>query len=72
MNKGKQKEGVVQNEEIFLYKPYNILTKASTLTTSESGLMQEEINNLEKVLKTLQTPTKTILFLPPNHYKVIL
>jgi len=39
MDKGKQKEGVVQNEEIFLYKPYNILTKASTLTTSESGLM---------------------------------
>jgi len=71
MNKRKQKEEVVQNKEIFLYKPHNILTKASILTTSESSLMQEEINNLEKVLKTLQTSTKTMLFLPPNHYKVI-
>jgi len=71
MDKEKQKEGVVQDEEIFQYKPYNILTKASTLTTLKSSLIQEEINNLEKALKILQTPTKTIPFLPPNHYKVI-
>jgi len=33
--------------------------------------MQEKINNLEKVLKTLQSLTKTILFLLLSHYKTI-
>ena len=32
---------------------------------------KEEIYNLEKVLKTLQSPTKTIPFLSLTHYKMI-
>ena len=34
-------------------------------------MLQVEINNLEKVLKKLQSPIKTIPFLPPNYYKTI-
>ena len=70
MNKGKQK-GVVQDKEVFLYKPYNIASKPSTLTTPEPGLVQEEINNLEKTFRTLQALTKMILFLLLDHYKTI-
>jgi len=49
MDKEKQKEGVVQDKEIFLYKPYDISSKASILLILESSLIQEEINNLENV-----------------------
>ena len=45
-NKKKQKE-------VFLYKPYNISLKDNTPSTLEPSLMQEEINNLKKALKTL-------------------
>ena len=34
-------------------------------------MLQDEINNLEKTLKMLQSPVKIIPFLPPNHYKTI-
>ena len=34
-------------------------------------MLQVEINNLQKVLKTLQSPIKTIPFLPQNYYKTI-
>ena len=54
---------MVQDKEMFLYKPYVIL--------SEPVFIQEEIKNLKKVLKKLQSLIKTILFLPPFYYKVI-
>ena len=34
-------------------------------------MMQDKINNLEKVLKSLQLFVKIILFTPPNYYKTI-
>jgi len=34
-------------------------------------MLQDEINNLEKALKMLQSPVKTILFLSLSHYKTI-
>ena len=48
---------------MFLYKPYVIL--------SEPVFIQEEIKNLKKALKKLQSLIKTILFFPPFYYKVI-
>ena len=68
IDKGKQKEDVIQDKEIFPYKLYATLSKP---TISELVFMQEEINNLEKVLKTLQSPTKTIPFLLLSYYKTI-
>ena len=49
----KQKKEVVQNKEVFLYKLYAISLKPSRLTTLKLILLKEEINNLEKLLKTL-------------------
>ena len=71
INKEKQKEGTVQNEAVFLYKLYNILIFSSSETSSLDKILQNKINNLEKVLKSLQSPIKTIPFLSPNYYKTI-
>jgi len=68
IDKEKQKEDVIQDKEIFPYKLYATLSKS---TISELVFMQKEINNLEKVLKTLQSPTKTIPFLLLSYYKTI-
>jgi len=35
VNKEKQREGMVQDEEVFLYKPYNVLSKPSRPRTLE-------------------------------------
>jgi len=54
INKGKQKEGVIQDEDIFLYKPYTTSSsKYSRSKIPEPIFIQEEVNNLEKALKTL-------------------
>jgi len=56
-----------QEEEIFLYKPYDVtLPKSKTL---EPISIQDEIDNLEKYMKYMQSPVKIILFYPPPHYK---
>ena len=71
INKEKQKKGTVQNEAVFLYKPYNILISSSSETSFLDKILQNKINNLEKVLKSLQSSIKTIPFLSPNYYKTI-
>jgi len=65
INKKKQKEGVVQD------KLYVILPKSSRPKTSEPIFIQEEVYNLEKMLKILQSPVKTIPFLSLSYYKAI-
>ena len=71
INKKKQKEEVIQDKEIFLDKLYVILPKSSRPKTSEPILIQEEVDNLEKILKILQSLVKTIPFLLPPYYKAI-
>ena len=70
IDKGKQKE-VIQDEEVLLYKSHAILLEPSRPTTSESILLQKEIDKLKKALNMVQSPTKTILFLLPAHYKTL-
>jgi len=60
IDKGKQREGIVQDEDMLLYKLYNISSEHNQLKTSSPVFVQEEIANLEKALKTLQLPVKTI------------
>jgi len=71
-NKGKCKESIVQDEEVLLYKLYTILSSSepSRPLTLEPILLKE-VNYLEKVLKTLQSPIKTIPFLSLVYYKPI-
>ena len=56
-----------QEKEIFLYKLYNIaLSRPKTL---EPMFIQNEINNLEKYMKYMQSSVKMMLFYLPPHYK---
>ena len=50
INKEKQKEGIVQDEEMFLYKPYNISSEKSQSKMPEPIFIQEKVNNLKKIL----------------------
>jgi len=71
-DKGKYKENIIQDKEVLLYKLYTILlSELSRLLTLELILLKEEVDNLEKTLKTLQFPTKTIPFLSLTYYKFI-
>ena len=70
IDKRKRKEGAIQDEEVFLYKPYAISLEPSRLKTPKLIFIQE-VNNLEKALKMLQLPMKTIPFLPLLYYKAI-
>jgi len=71
INKEKQREDIIQDEEVFLYKLYAISLESSKPKTSELIFIQEEVYNLKKALKTLQSLTKTISFLLPSYYKTI-
>jgi len=56
-----------QEKEIFLYKLYNIAL--SRPKTPEPIFIQDEINNLEKYMKYMQSSVKMMLFYLPPHYK---
>jgi len=74
INKKKQREDIVQDEEVLLYKPYNISSSSlssSKILSLDGQMLQDKINNLEKALKTLQSSVKTIPLTPPSHYKTI-
>ena len=72
IDKEKQKEGTIQDEEVLLYKLYNIsLSNSSETSSLDTQMIQNKINNLEKALKILQLSVKTIPFTPPSHYKTI-
>jgi len=52
-DKGKQKESIVQDRKMFLYKPYTISSESSRLKTPGLIFIQKEVDSLEKALKTL-------------------
>ena len=64
VNKGKQRG---EEEEVFLYKPYNV--NKLRPKTSKLHFIQNKVNNLEKYMKYMQSPIKTMPFYPPLHYK---
>ena len=70
-DKEKCKEDIIQDKEV-LYKLHTILlSEPRRLLMLKSILLKEKVNNLGKALKILQSPTKTIPFLSPTHYKSI-
>jgi len=62
----KKKEGKVEDEEVILIKPY----KVSMITSlSSTSFITDEVENLLKYMKFVQSPTQTRLFKPPLHYQ---
>ena len=63
----KKEEGRVEDKEVLLVRPY----KVSTTTTSllQTYFIMDEVENLLKYMKFVQSPTQTRLFKPLPHYQ---
>jgi len=62
----KKKKGKVKDEEVILIKPYEVsMTTSSSLTS----FITDEVKNLLKYMKFIQSPIQTRLFKPPPHYQ---
>ena len=66
IDKGKQR---VEKEGVFLYKPYDV--DKLRPKTPKPHFIQNEINNLDKYMKYMQSPIKTVPFYPLPYYKSI-
>ena len=61
MDNKREKEGKVEDEEVILIKPYEVST-TTTSSTSQTSFITEEVENLSKYMKFVQTPTQTRIF----------
>jgi len=57
-----------RKKEVILVKPYK-MSKSSSLTTSTTSFITEEVKSLLKYMKFIRSPTQTQLFRPPPHYQ---
>jgi len=62
-----QAKGTIENEEIILVQPYQ--TSSMTTSSSATSFISDEINNLEKYMKFVKTPSQTRLFHLPPYYQ---
>jgi len=63
----KKEEGKVEDEEVILIKPYKIST--TTSSSLQTSFIMDEVENLLKYMKFVQSPTQTRLFKLPPHYQ---
>ena len=63
----KREGGKIKNKEVILVKPYEVSQSSSSTTTT--SFIMEEVKNLIKYMKFVQSPTQTWLFRPPPHYQ---
>ena len=63
-------QGVVEEDEVILIKPYKVSKSSSTTTTKSSFI--NKVKNLLKYMKFIQSPIQTRLFkLPLPHYQAL-
>jgi len=62
----KKKKGKVKDEEVILIKPYEV---SMTTSLSLTSFITDEVKNLLKYMKFVQSPTQTRLFKPPPYYQ---
>ena len=63
----KKEEGKVEDEEVILVRPYKVST--TTSSSSQTSFIMDEVENLLKYIKFVQSPTQTRLFKPPPYYQ---
>jgi len=56
----KKEEGRVEDKEVILIKPYEVLESASS--TRSLSFIDKETNNLLKYMKFIKSPTQTRIF----------
>ena len=66
MEEKQEEKGTIENEEVILVRPYEI---SSSTTSSSTSFISDEINNLEKYMKFVKTPSQTRIFRPPPYYQ---
>ena len=63
----KQAQGTIKNDEVILVRPYQV--ESTTTSSSSTSFISNEINNLEKYMKFVKTPSQTRIFRPPPYYQ---
>jgi len=63
----KKEKGKVKDEEVILIKPYKVSMMIS-LSSSQTSFITDEVENLLKYMKFVQSLTQTRLFKPLPHY----
>jgi len=66
----KKEEGKVEDEKVILIKPYEVSTTTSS-SSSKTSFIMDEVENLLKYMKFVQSPTQTRLFKPLPHYQFL-
>ena len=66
-NEEKQAQGMIKNEEVILIRPYKV--ESTTTSSSSTSFISNKINNLEKYMKFVKTPSQTRIFQPPPYYQ---
>ena len=56
----KQAQGTIENKEVILVQSYQV--ESTTTSSSSTSFISDEINNLEKYMKFVKTPSQTRLF----------
>ena len=56
----KQAQGTIKNDEVILVRPYQV--ESTTTSSSSTSFISNEINNLEKYMKFVKTPSQTRIF----------
>jgi len=64
-NKGEK--GIIEDEEVILVKPYEV--SMTTLSSSRISFITDEVENLLKYMKFVQTLSQMRIFRPPPHYQ---
>ena len=65
MKKEKEK---VEDKKVILIKPYEV-SMMTSLLSSQTSFITDEVKNLLKYMKFVQSPTQTRLFKLPPHYQ---
>jgi len=60
-------EGNKGEKEVILVKPYEV--SMTTSSSSSTSFIIDEVKNLLKYMKFVQTPSQTRIFKPPPHYQ---
>jgi len=63
------RRGTVEDEEVILIKPYEVLTTTSKII--ELSFIQDKIKNLEQYMKFVYSPIQTRLFKLSLHYQLL-
>jgi len=63
----KEEKGVVESEEVILIRPYE--ASSTTLFSSGTSFITDEVENLFKYMKFMKSPLQTRIFRPPPYYQ---